>query len=67
MIFRFFLEADPAICNLGRCPGCGWWFEVGELVDDAGDLVGCQDCRGLVVGSSIRGQLTKRKKMYAKD
>src|SRR5438445_262726 len=28
-----------------RCPGCDWWHEAGELVDDNGDLVGCDQCR----------------------
>ena len=39
------LEADLADCNLERCPGCEWWFESGELVDDEGELVGCPECR----------------------
>ncbi len=32
--------------NLERCKGCDWWFESGELVNGAGDVVGCGDCRG---------------------
>jgi hypothetical protein len=39
------LEADLADGNLERCPGCEWWFDAGELVDEDGELVGRQDCR----------------------
>jgi hypothetical protein len=42
------MESDLADGNLERCPGCEWWFEAGELVDDEDDedeLVCCQDCR----------------------
>ncbi|MCX6055169.1 MAG: hypothetical protein NTZ74_09700 [Chloroflexi bacterium] len=39
------VESYLADCNLERGPGCEWWFEAGELVDDEGELVGCQDCR----------------------
>lgn len=31
--------------NLVSCPGCGWWMEAGEIVDDGGEEVGCGDCR----------------------
>ena len=28
------------------CTGCGWWFNVGELVDDEGENEGyCDECR----------------------
>ena len=27
------------------CPGCGWWVESGELVDDDGNLILCENCR----------------------
>lgn len=31
--------------NLEQCPMCGWWTESCELVDDEGDVVGCDQCR----------------------
>jgi len=31
--------------NLERCPHCEWWCESGELVDDDGNVVGCDSCR----------------------
>ena len=31
--------------NLEVCPGCGWWVESYELVDENGELVYCDHCR----------------------
>ena len=31
--------------EIERCPHCGWWMECHELVDDDGELVGCEQCR----------------------
>jgi hypothetical protein len=31
--------------NVERCPGCDWYCESGELLDDEDNLVGCRDCR----------------------
>lgn len=31
--------------NLEICPFCHWWMECHELVNDEGDVVGCQQCR----------------------
>lgn len=40
------VEADlSSVSNIEICPGCGWWFEAGELTDDEGEPVGCVDCR----------------------
>lgn len=27
------------------CPGCGWWVNSWELVDDNNDLCLCENCR----------------------
>ena len=32
--------------NVEQCPGCRWWCESGELVDDNGEPDGkCDNCR----------------------
>jgi len=31
--------------NIERCPICDWWVESGEIVNDDGDVVGCESCR----------------------
>jgi hypothetical protein len=31
--------------NLERCAVCDWWFEAGALIDDVGNVVGCEQCR----------------------
>lgn len=31
--------------NLERCPICDWWMDSAELVNEAGDVVGCDTCR----------------------
>lgn len=40
-------EVEAQVCEHGveRCEGCGWWHESGELVNEAGDVVGCDQCR----------------------
>src|SRR5262245_45587396 len=40
-------EVEDQLCGAGLelCPGCGWWFESGELIDDDNEVVGCEDCR----------------------
>ena len=46
------IEADPDEVEAAlsgvyveRCPGCAWWMESGELLNDDGDAVGCDQCR----------------------
>lgn len=50
-IERFDLDTDDnnledalISANIERCPGCDWWYESHELVNAAGDVVGCSDC-----------------------
>lgn len=32
--------------GIESCAGCGWWFEVGELVDSECEIEGyCDECR----------------------
>jgi len=31
--------------NLECCPGCGWWMESHELIDEDDNVVGCDQCR----------------------
>lgn len=31
--------------NMEICPGCGWWAESSELVDDDGEETSCDNCR----------------------
>jgi len=31
--------------NLERCHYCDWWMESSELVDESGEVVGCDQCR----------------------
>ena len=40
-------DAEDALAdvNIERCPDCDWWCESGELIDEEGNLVGCQACR----------------------
>ena len=38
------LEDLVADTNIERCPECDWWYESFELVNAAGDVVGCADC-----------------------
>jgi len=47
---HFDIEEEDVIdllldANVERCPGCDWWHEAGELVNDDGELVGCDQCR----------------------
>jgi hypothetical protein len=38
------LEDD--LCEfVERCQGCDWWMHPGELVDEEGEVVGCDQCR----------------------
>lgn len=42
-------EVEECLLDEGieACSGCGWWFEVGELVDDDYENEGyCDECRG---------------------
>jgi len=32
--------------GLEVCPGCGWWVESWELVDENGEVVLCDNCKG---------------------
>jgi len=32
-------------CNLEMCPGCGWWVESSELIDENDNQVECENCR----------------------
>lgn len=40
-------EVEDQLLSLGleRCPHCEWWMESCELINDAGDVVGCDQCR----------------------
>lgn len=31
--------------NVERCPVCDWWCESSELIDEEGNVVGCDQCR----------------------
>lgn len=39
------LESTLEDMNVERCPFCEWWCESWELVDEDGEVVGCDDCR----------------------
>jgi hypothetical protein len=39
------IEIEMEIMNLEKCPFCGWWMESYELINDDGDIVGCEQCR----------------------
>lgn len=36
---------DLEIISVERCPGCQWWMESCELVNDDLEVVGCSSCR----------------------
>lgn len=40
-------EVEEKMLDMGIeiCPGCGWWVESGELVDENGEVVFCENCR----------------------
>lgn len=39
------LEDEMLTANIETCPHCGWWMESGDLLDDDGNVVGCDQCR----------------------
>lgn len=40
-------DVEEALESLGfeRCPGCEWWCYAWQLLNDADDVVGCDQCR----------------------
>lgn len=40
------IEEKIGDLNLERCCDCDWWCEAGELVDEDGEVVPCESCRG---------------------
>ena len=34
--------------NIEICPGCGWWCESDELVDEDSNVVFCENCRSYI-------------------
>ena len=40
-------ELEDALVGISVeiCPHCGWWMESSALVDESGDVVGCDQCR----------------------
>jgi hypothetical protein len=39
------LEDELLTAGIECCPGCGWWMESCELVDEDGEAGACDQCR----------------------